>query len=59
MGNKVDLERNVSRELVHTLVGEDRFFHTYVETSPIYGMGMDEMLNKIVHLSKRLLTICD
>ena len=59
VGNKVDLERNVSRELVHTLVGEDRFFHTYVETSPIYGIGMDEMLNKIVHLSKRLLTICD
>ena len=59
VGNKVDLERNVSRELVHTLVGEDRFFHTYVETSPIYGIGMDEMLNKIVHLSKKRLPLCD
>lgn len=58
VGNKVDLERNVSRDLVQTLVGEDRFFHTYVETSPIYGIGVDEMLNKIVNLSKRLLTLC-
>lgn len=59
VGNKVDLERNVSKELVQTLVGEDRFFHTYVETSPIYGIGMDEMLDKIVYLSKRLLTLCE
>jgi len=59
VGNKVDLERNVSRDLVQTLVGEDRFFHTYVETSPIYGIGMDEMLNNIVSLSQRLLNLCD
>ena len=59
MGNKVDLERNVSMDLAQTLVGEDRFFHTYVETSPIYGIGMDEILNNIVYLSNRLLNLCD
>ncbi|MFX1437101.1 MAG: GTPase domain-containing protein [Promethearchaeota archaeon] len=59
VGNKVDLERNVSRELVQTLVGEDRFFHTYVETSSIYGIGIKEILEKIVNMGTKLLNLQD
>ncbi len=59
VGNKVDLERNVSRELVQTLVGEDRFFRTYVETSSIYGIGIEEILEKIVNMGLKLLNLSD
>jgi small GTP-binding protein len=59
VGNKVDLERNVSRELVQTLVGEDRFFHTYVETSSIYGIGIEEILDKIVNIGLKRLNLYD
>jgi small GTP-binding protein len=59
VGNKVDLERNVSRELVQTLVGEDRFFHTYVETSSIYGIGIEEILDKIVNIGLNRLNLSD
>ncbi|MFX0023708.1 MAG: GTPase domain-containing protein [Candidatus Hermodarchaeota archaeon] len=57
VGNKVDLERNVSRELIQTLVGEDRFFHTYVETSSIYGIGIEEILDKIVNIGLERLNL--
>ncbi|MDX1798524.1 MAG: GTPase domain-containing protein [Candidatus Lokiarchaeia archaeon] len=59
VGNKVDLGRNVSRELVQTLVGEDRFFHTYVETSSIYGIGIQEILDKIVNIGLKRLNLYD
>jgi len=59
VGNKVDLERNVSRELVQTLVGEDRYFHTYVETSSIYGIGIEEILEKICNMGKKILNLYD
>ncbi|MFX1503900.1 MAG: GTPase domain-containing protein [Promethearchaeota archaeon] len=59
VGNKVDLERNVSRELVQTLVGDDRYFHTYVETSSIYGIGIEEILDKIVNMGTKLLKLKD
>lgn len=60
VGNKVDLERNVSKELVHTLVGEDRFFHAYVETSSIKPLiGIDVILEHIVNMGRKLLNLCD
>ncbi|MFX1593593.1 MAG: ADP-ribosylation factor-like protein [Promethearchaeota archaeon] len=57
VGNKVDLERNVSRALIQTLIGEDRYFHTYVETSSIYGVGIEEILEKIVIMGRKLLNL--
>ena len=59
VGNKVDLERNVSKDLVMTLVGEDRYFHTYVETSSVYGVGVSEVLDKIVIMGKEILCLND
>jgi predicted GTPase len=59
VGNKVDLERMVSRDLIQILVGEDRYFHTYVETSSIYGIGITEILDKIVHMGRKLLNLSD
>jgi len=60
VGNKVDLERNVSKDLVHTLVGEDRFFHAYVETSSIKPfIGIDVILEHIVNMGRKLLNLCD
>ena len=59
VGNKVDLERNVSGALIQTIVGEDRYFQDYVETSPIYGIGINVMLQKIVNMGKKLLNLCD
>ena len=59
IGNKIDLERNVSGALIQTIVGEDRYFQDYVETSPIYGIGINVMLQKIVNMGKKLLNLCD
>ena len=59
VGNKVDLERMVSRELIQTLVGKDRYFRTYIETSSIYGIGINEILDKIVNMGRRLLNLND
>ncbi len=59
VGNKVDLERNVSKELIQSLVGEDKYFQTYIEASSIYGTGIDEILDKIVNMGKKLLNLSD
>ncbi|MFX1411182.1 MAG: GTPase domain-containing protein [Promethearchaeota archaeon] len=59
VGNKVDLERNVSNELIHSLIGEDKYFHTYVETSSIYNIGIGKLLDEIVKMSKKLLNLID
>lgn len=60
VGNKIDLERNVSNALVNTLVGDGKFFHSYVETSSIEPyIGIDLMLEEIVYMGKKLLNIYD
>ncbi|MFX1418777.1 MAG: GTPase domain-containing protein [Promethearchaeota archaeon] len=59
VGNKVDLDRNVSKDLVMTLVGEDRYFNTYVETSSVYGVGISEVLDKIVNMGRKILNLND
>ncbi len=60
VGNKVDLERCVSKELVHTLVGKDKFFNSYVETSSIEPfVGINTMLEEIVGLGRSLLNLSD
>ena len=42
VGNKSDLERNVSEELIRSVVGENKQFQTYVETCAIKGIGIDK-----------------
>lgn len=59
VGNKVDLERNVSKDLVLTLVGKDKYFHSYVETSSIYGIGINQTLDVIVNMGRSLLDLSD
>ncbi|MFX1390643.1 MAG: GTP-binding protein [Promethearchaeota archaeon] len=59
VGNKVDLERNVSKDLVMTLVGEGKFFQSYVETSSIYGIGINQILDTIVKMGRKLLNLND
>lgn len=57
VGNKIDLERNVSRGLVQLIVGEDRYFHSYVETSALKEIGIEELLDEIVNVGKKILNI--
>ena len=56
VGNKIDLERNVSKELVQLIAGEDRYFHSYVETSATKEIGIEELLDEIVNVGKKILT---
>lgn len=55
VGNKIDLERNVSKELIQTLVGNDIFFKSYVETCSLDGLGVDTLLDEITLMGKKLL----
>lgn len=59
VGNKVDLERNVSKDLVMTLIGKDGYFQSYIETSSIYGIGINQMLDTIVNMGRSLLNLND
>lgn len=55
VGNKIDLERNVSKELIQSMVGYDKYFQTYIETCSLDGSGVDTLLDKIVNMGKKLL----
>lgn len=59
VGNKVDLERNVSKDLVMTLVGKDKYFQSYIETSSIYGIGINQILDVIVNMGRTILNLND
>ncbi|MFX1329145.1 MAG: GTPase domain-containing protein [Promethearchaeota archaeon] len=59
VGNKIDLERNVSHELINTMVGINKYFQTYVETCSLDGEGIDSLLNEIVGMGKKLLNAHD
>lgn len=59
VGNKLDLERNVSNELIQSLIGEDKYFHSYIETSSLYDIGIENLLDEITKLSKKLLNLND
>jgi small GTP-binding protein len=55
VGNKIDLERNISDELVKSIVGKDKYFQKYVETCSIDGRGIDKLLDEITKIGKNLL----
>jgi len=55
VGNKIDLERNISNELVKSIVGKDKYFQKYVETCSLDGRGIDNLLDEITNLGYNLL----
>lgn len=57
VGNKLDLERNVSKELVKSVVEKEPVFKAYLETCATKKIGIDELLEKIVDLSKNHLEL--
>jgi small GTP-binding protein len=55
VGNKIDLEGNISNELIESIVGKDKFFQSYVETCSLDGRGIDNLLDEIAAIGKNLL----
>ncbi|MFX1454143.1 MAG: GTPase domain-containing protein [Promethearchaeota archaeon] len=55
VGNKIDLERNISDELIKSVVGKDKYFQNYVETCSLDGRGIDILLDEITNIGKKLL----
>lgn len=55
VGNKIDLERNISDELINSIVGKDKYFQKYVETCSLDGRGIDNLLDEITKIGKNLL----
>ena len=55
VGNKIDLERNVSQELIQSVVGNDKYFQAYIETCSLDGTGIDDLLEEISKMGKKLL----
>lgn len=53
VGNKIDLESNVSKELIQTVVGNDKYFQVYVETCSLDGTGIDNLLEEISIMGKK------
>ena len=59
VGNKIDLERNVSKELIQSMVGYDKYFQIYIETCSLDGSGVDTLLDEIVNMGNKLLSLND
>ena len=59
VGNKIDLERNVSKELTQSVVGHNKYFQTFVETCSLDGTGVGYLLDEIVNMGKNLLSLSD
>ena len=55
VGNKIDLNKNISNELIESVVGENKHFHSYVETCSLDGRGIDDLLDEITNMGKTLL----
>ncbi len=55
VGNKIDLERNISKELVKSVVGKKKYFKKYIETCSLDGRGIDNLLDEITSMGKKLL----
>jgi small GTP-binding protein len=55
VGNKIDLEGNISNELVESVVGKDKLFQTYVETCSLDGRGVENLLEEIATIGRSLL----
>ncbi|MFX1233742.1 MAG: GTPase domain-containing protein [Promethearchaeota archaeon] len=55
VGNKIDLDNNVSKDFIQSIVGENKYFHSYVETSATKGIGINELLDEIANIGKNIL----
>jgi small GTP-binding protein len=55
VGNKIDLERNISNELIESVVGRKKYFQKYIETCSLDGRGIDKLLDGITDLGRKLL----
>ncbi|MFW9940385.1 MAG: GTPase domain-containing protein [Candidatus Thorarchaeota archaeon] len=55
VGNKIDLEKNISNELIKSVVGKKKYFQKYIETCSLDGRGIDNLLDEITKMSKKLL----
>ena len=55
VGNKIDLEKNISSELIESIVGRKKYFQRYIETCSLDGRGIDKLLDEITDLGKKLL----
>jgi len=55
VGNKIDLERNISDELIKSVVGKKKYFQRYIETCSLDGRGIDNLLDEITNMGKKLL----
>ncbi|MFW9875305.1 MAG: GTPase domain-containing protein [Candidatus Thorarchaeota archaeon] len=55
VGNKIDLERNISNELIKSVVGKKKYFQKYIETCCLDGRGIDKLLDEITNMGKKLL----
>jgi small GTP-binding protein len=55
VGNKLDLERNVSKELIDSVVGPNKHFDKYIETSATQGTGISQLMNEITKMGRDLL----
>ncbi|MFX0164348.1 MAG: GTPase domain-containing protein [Candidatus Hodarchaeota archaeon] len=55
VGNKIDLERNISDELIKSVVGKKKYFQKYIETCCLDGRGIHKLLDEITHMGKKLL----
>ena len=55
VGNKADLDAKVKEEFYNPLVGEGKFFSSYVQTIATEGDGLDNLLEEIVKTGSKLL----
>jgi len=55
VGNKIDLEKNISDELIKSVVGKKKYFQKYIETCSLDGRGIDNLLDEITSMGKKLL----
>ena len=55
VGNKIDLERNISNELIKSIVGKEKYFQKYIEICSLDGRGIDNLLDEITNIGKNLL----
>lgn len=55
VGNKINIERNISNELIESVVGRKKYFQKYIETCSLDGRGIDKLLDGITDLGRKLL----
>ncbi|MFX0091428.1 MAG: GTPase domain-containing protein [Candidatus Hodarchaeota archaeon] len=48
VGNKADLEHNISNDLIQSTVGENKPFLNYTETTAVKGDGIEDLLQNIL-----------